>query len=78
VWFTFNVIPEWYAPNLITATGFSLIISSYSMLYYYDSSLNQPMPSWVYLFWAVSIFLYQVGHARLLAHELSFEGGASC
>mmetsp|Transcript_31967 Transcript_31967/g.80168 ORF Transcript_31967/g.80168 Transcript_31967/m.80168 type:complete len:439 (-) Transcript_31967:79-1395(-) len=60
VWFTFNIIPDWVAPNLITATGFSLIITSYSLLYYYDPSLSVPMPSWVYLFWAVSIFLYQL------------------
>lgn len=54
-------VPVWVAPNLITATGFSLILLNFLTLCYYDWELNNAdVPSWVFLSWAIGIFTYQV------------------
>merc|ERR1719262_2074004 len=52
--------PTWVAPNLITASGFSLILLNFACLCIFCPNLQEDCPRWVYLSWAVGIFVYQV------------------
>jgi len=47
------------APNLITLTGFFFVVVNFITLLWYNPSLDQDCPSWVYYSWAVGLFLYQ-------------------
>ena len=47
------------APNLITLTGFFFVVVNFLTLLWYNPSLDQDCPSWVYYSWAVGLFLYQ-------------------
>ena len=51
--------PMWMAPNLITLTGFSFVIVNLLTLLWYNPTLDQDCPPWVYASWAVGLFLYQ-------------------
>ncbi|KAK7972774.1 CDP-alcohol phosphatidyltransferase class-I family protein [Apiospora sp. TS-2023a] len=51
--------PMWMAPNLITLLGFCFIIINIFTLLWYNPSLDQDCPSWVYYSWALGLFLYQ-------------------
>ncbi|KAK0390910.1 hypothetical protein NLU13_0413 [Sarocladium strictum] len=51
--------PMSMAPNLITLTGFLFVIVNFLTLLWYNPSLDQDCPSWVYYSWAVGLFLYQ-------------------
>jgi ethanolaminephosphotransferase len=51
--------PMSMAPNLITLTGFMFVVANFLTLLWYNPSLDQDCPSWVYYSWAVGLFLYQ-------------------
>ena len=51
--------PMWMAPNLITLSGFSFVIINLLTLLWYNPTLDQDCPPWVYASWAVGLFLYQ-------------------
>lgn len=47
------------APNLITLTGFGFVIINLFTMLWYNPSLDQDCPPWVYASWAAGLFLYQ-------------------
>ncbi|KAF3035479.1 hypothetical protein E8E12_007300 [Didymella heteroderae] len=51
--------PMWMAPNLITLSGFGFVIINFLTMLWYTPTLDQDCPSWVYLSWAIGLFLYQ-------------------
>ncbi|KAG8534329.1 uncharacterized protein KY384_001173 [Bacidia gigantensis] len=51
--------PMSMAPNAITLSGFSFVIINFLTLLWYNPTLDQDMPPWVYASWAVGLFLYQ-------------------
>ena len=51
--------PMWMAPNLITLTGFGFVVMNFLTMLWYSPTLDQDCPPWVYLSWAVGLFLYQ-------------------
>jgi ethanolaminephosphotransferase len=51
--------PMSMAPNLITLTGFSFVVVNLLTLLWYNPTLDQDCPPWVYASWAVGLFLYQ-------------------
>ena len=51
--------PMWMAPNLITLTGFSFVVVNMLTLLWYNPTLDQDCPPWVYASWALGLFLYQ-------------------
>merc|ERR1711977_316825 len=51
--------PMWMAPNLITLSGFGFIIVNILTLLWYNPTLDQDCPPWVYASWAAGLFLYQ-------------------
>jgi len=51
--------PLWMAPNLITLTGFSFVVVNLLTLLWYNPTLDQDCPPWVYASWALGLFLYQ-------------------
>ncbi|CZT04774.1 related to ethanolaminephosphotransferase [Rhynchosporium agropyri] len=51
--------PMWMAPNMITLSGFSFVIINILTLLWYNPTLDQDCPPWVYASWAAGLFLYQ-------------------
>jgi ethanolaminephosphotransferase len=51
--------PMSMAPNLITLTGFMFVVINLFTLLWYNPTLDQDCPSWVYYSWALGLFLYQ-------------------
>lgn len=51
--------PKSMAPNLITLTGFMFVIANFLTLLWYNPTLDQNCPSWVYYSWAAGLFMYQ-------------------
>ncbi len=51
--------PMSMAPNLITLTGFMFVVANFLTLLWYNPTLDQDCPTWVYYTWAVGLFLYQ-------------------
>ncbi|KAK3298224.1 uncharacterized protein B0H64DRAFT_68768 [Chaetomium fimeti] len=51
--------PMSMAPNLITLTGFMFVIANFLTLLWYNPTLDQDCPTWVYYSWAAGLFLYQ-------------------
>lgn len=51
--------PMSMAPNLITLTGFMFVIANFLTMLWYNPTLDQDCPNWVYYSWAVGLFLYQ-------------------
>jgi ethanolaminephosphotransferase len=55
----------WVAPNLITFSGFMLTVINYLLIAFYDYDFsaaththdNYPIPSWVFLFAGVNVFV---------------------
>ena len=43
----------------ITLSGFSFVVLNFLTLLWYNPTLDQDMPSWVYASWSVGLFLYQ-------------------
>ncbi|AEO54940.1 hypothetical protein MYCTH_2298163 [Thermothelomyces thermophilus ATCC 42464] len=51
--------PMSMAPNLITLTGFMFVVTNFLTLLWYNPTLDQDCPPWVYYSWAAGLFLYQ-------------------
>ncbi|KAI9703197.1 MAG: hypothetical protein M1836_007762 [Candelina mexicana] len=51
--------PMSMAPNAITLTGFSFVVINFLTLLWYNPTLDQDCPAWVYASWAIGLFLYQ-------------------
>ncbi|KAF4589554.1 CDP-alcohol phosphatidyltransferase [Ophiocordyceps camponoti-floridani] len=51
--------PKRMAPNLITLTGFMFVVANVLTLLWYNPTLDQDCPPWVYYSWALGLFLYQ-------------------
>ncbi|MCJ1226147.1 hypothetical protein MMC12_002796 [Toensbergia leucococca] len=51
--------PMWMAPNAITLSGFSFVVLNFLTLLWYNPTLDQDMPKWVYASWSIGLFLYQ-------------------
>jgi ethanolaminephosphotransferase len=71
--------PMWMAPNLITLTGFMFVVLNFFTLLWYNPTLDQDCPPWVYYSWAVGLFLYQTfdavdGTQAYVVHPLFFLG----
>ena len=43
----------------ITLSGFSFVVMNFLTMLWYNPTLDQNMPSWVYASWAIGLFLYQ-------------------
>ncbi|KAF3907859.1 hypothetical protein ABW20_dc0104662 [Dactylellina cionopaga] len=54
-----KLFPMNMAPNLITLTGFFFVIVNLATLLWYNPTLDQNCPPWVYASWALGLFLYQ-------------------
>lgn len=54
-----KLFPLSMAPNLITLTGFMFVVANFLTLLWYNPTLDQDCPSWVYYSWAAGLFLYQ-------------------
>ncbi|RFU34452.1 hypothetical protein B7463_g1843, partial [Scytalidium lignicola] len=57
--FVIKCFPMSMAPNLITLTGFFFVVINLLTLLWYNPSLDQDCPPWVYASWALGLFLYQ-------------------
>jgi len=51
--------PMSMAPNAITLSGFSFVVINFLTLLWYNPTLDQDMPRWVYASWSIGLFLYQ-------------------
>lgn len=54
-----HVFPKWMAPNLVTLSGLGFILVNLVVTLYYDPTLDQAKPRFVYLANAIGLFLYQ-------------------
>lgn len=62
-----KLCPKWVAPNLLTLIGWSLILSNFLLLTYYDwdysatsneqGLTHSPIPQWVWLYCGISHFV---------------------
>ncbi|XP_059160717.1 ethanolaminephosphotransferase 1-like [Physella acuta] len=61
-----KIVPLWIAPNLLTLSGFMLLLVSFVVMTYYDPHFyaacrdhpeHPPIPNWVWLMGAVNTFL---------------------
>lgn len=43
----------------ITLSGFGFVVVNLLTMFWYNPNLNEDMPSWVYVSWAIGLFLYQ-------------------
>ncbi|KAK5998717.1 putative CDP-alcohol phosphatidyltransferase class-I family protein C22A12.10 [Cladobotryum mycophilum] len=57
--FVIKCFPMSMAPNLITLTGFGFVVVNFLTMLWYNPTLDQDCPSWVYYSWALGLFLYQ-------------------
>lgn len=54
-----KLFPMSMAPNLITLTGFMFVVANFITMLWYNPTLDQDCPSWVYYSWAAGLLLYQ-------------------
>ncbi|GMM35648.1 diacylglycerol cholinephosphotransferase [Saccharomycopsis crataegensis] len=55
-----KVFPHWFAPNLVTLSGFGFIVANILTCLYYDPYLDNPdVPSWTIVSYAIGLFMYQ-------------------
>ncbi|KAI0897520.1 Choline/ethanolaminephosphotransferase [Annulohypoxylon nitens] len=57
--FVIKCFPMLMAPNLITLSGFMFVVANFFTLLWYNPTLDQDCPPWVYYSWAAGLFLYQ-------------------
>ncbi|CAO3619311.1 unnamed protein product [Cunninghamella echinulata] len=53
-----ELFPLWIAPNLITLIGLFFMIFNVGLVYIYSNDFIQEAPSWVYLSFAIGLWLY--------------------
>ncbi|RMZ75597.1 hypothetical protein DV737_g5198, partial [Chaetothyriales sp. CBS 132003] len=51
--------PMSMAPNAITLSGFAFVVINFLTMLWYNPTLDTDCPPWVYLSWAIGLFLYQ-------------------
>jgi ethanolaminephosphotransferase len=51
-------LPRWLAPNLITLTGLTALITAYSVIAAHTPDFERPAPSWMYLMAGCAVFFY--------------------
>ncbi|KAJ3220664.1 hypothetical protein HK099_004113 [Clydaea vesicula] len=54
-----KIFPLWFAPNLVTLTGFFFVLTNLSTLLYLQPHLNQPLDNFYYYTFAFGLFAYQ-------------------
>lgn len=54
-----NLSSDIYSPNLITLSGFLFVIINFLTLLWYNPTLDQDCPPWVYASFSLGLFLYQ-------------------
>jgi len=54
-----DFLPRWFAPNLVTLSGFLQLVISYILTWWCSPDLSTPVPRWVALLTAFSLFMYQ-------------------
>jgi hypothetical protein len=54
-----KMFPMWMAPNLITLSGLMFVVANFFTLLWYNPTLDQNCPPWVYYSWAAGLFIYQ-------------------
>ena len=54
-----KMFPMSMAPNLITLSGFMFVIANFITMLWYNPTLDQDCPPWVYYSWAAGLLLYQ-------------------
>ncbi|RAH75576.1 aminoalcoholphosphotransferase [Aspergillus aculeatinus CBS 121060] len=57
--FVIKFFPMSMAPNAITLTGFFFVVVNFITILWYNPTLDQDCPSWVYASCALGLFLYQ-------------------
>ncbi|PWY79466.1 Choline/ethanolaminephosphotransferase [Aspergillus sclerotioniger CBS 115572] len=57
--FVIKFFPMSMAPNAITLTGFFFVVVNFFTILWYNPTLDQDCPSWVYASCAIGLFLYQ-------------------
>lgn len=57
-WFV-TLFPLWVAPNLVTLIGFGFVFVNFLTMLYFNISLDQINPGWVYASYGIGLFLYQ-------------------
>lgn len=58
-WLTHNMTPVWLAPNVITLTGFVLVLVWHAVIFFHAPLMSEAMPSWVGFGAAATTFIYQ-------------------
>ena len=53
-----TLVPEWVAPNLITFIGFLIFLSSTVIIFLYDFTFKESIPSWCFFYAAASLWIY--------------------
>ena len=54
-----NWLPPTLAPNTVTLLGILFLVGTYSIMLYYDITMTQNYPRWVYLATAFGVFMFQ-------------------
>ena len=54
-----SYLPMKFTPNMVSLTGSLFYVSAYLLIAYYDLSLAKPIPSYVYFYSSLMLFLYQ-------------------
>ena len=57
--FVIKLFPWSIAPNLITLSGFGFVVINLLTMLWYNPTLDQDCPPWVYASYAIGLFLYQ-------------------
>ncbi|KAJ9202954.1 hypothetical protein DTO032I3_3328 [Paecilomyces variotii] len=57
--FVIKCFPMSMAPNAITLTGFMFVVANFLTMLWYNPTLDQDCPPWVYATWALGLWLYQ-------------------
>jgi ethanolaminephosphotransferase len=72
--FVIKFFPMSMAPNAITLTGLIFVLINFATVLYYNPTLDQDCPPWVYASCAVGLFLYQTfdGVDGIQAYEFQF------
>jgi len=52
-------VPMWAAPNLMSLVGLAVMVSAYALTFLYSPGFDQPLPPWLYVYTAISLFAYQ-------------------
>lgn len=51
-------LPMWLAPNLITLTGFTFLVSANILNMAMNPTFSEDLPNWLYFYSAFCLFLY--------------------